>query len=112
MTKSVIFVLPKDSKRTLTESGWLFHSNMKIPNLVQTKLVHFLNLDFKEEFVGIKKYENGYTQMNIVFTNKKITEIYLRTSLQKDMFINQLLDLLKHDEVEVFAPDNINNEPA
>jgi hypothetical protein len=108
MTKSIIFILPKNTKRTLSESGWLFRSKMKVPISVQTKLLHVLNLEFEEEYLEIKKYKNEYIEMNITFTGKKITEIYLRTILQKNLFVNQIIDILRDEEVEVFVPDSIN----
>jgi hypothetical protein len=104
MAKSVIFVLPKDSKRTLDESGWLFRSSGAISNLIYAKIINFLNVKLTEEFLGIKKYENEYTQANIVYSNKKFKEIYIRTSLHKDELVSQLAELLRNDAVDIFVP--------
>ncbi len=105
MPKSVIFILPKDTKRTLGEIGWFFHSSGIISDLVSIKVISFLNVKLEEEYLGIEKYQNEYTQANVVYTNNKIKEIYIRTSLQKDLFFNQLSDLLGVDEVDIFVPN-------
>ena len=107
MAKNIIFILPKNTKRTLDDDGWEFHSDYVIPNIALKKLLEAYNLEFMEEYLEIKKYENADIDMSVIFNDKKITEIYIRTSLKKDVFVNQLLELLKDDEIEVFVPDTL-----
>lgn len=105
MPKSIIFILPKNTKRILNEGAWEFQSNGIVSNLVSIKVLSFLNVKFVEEFLDIEKYQNEHTQANIIYTNKEIEEIYIRTSLEKDSFLNQLFDLLSDDEVDIFVPN-------
>ena len=105
MARTVVFVLPIKTKRAIVDSCWSFNSSNTISNFIETKLVDFLNLDFEEEYLDIKKYKNEYTEMNVVFTNKKIIEIDIRTKLEKEKFVKVVSNLLRDDEVEVFTPD-------
>ena len=107
MAKSIIFILPKNTKHALVDDCWEFYSDQLISNIVVEKLIETYNLEFMEEFLEIIKYENTDIDMNVNFTDKKITEIYIRTSIEKDVFVNQLSVLLKDDEVEIFIPDTL-----
>ena len=105
MAKNILFILPKNTKHALVDDCWEFYSDQLISNIVVEKLIETYNLEFMEEFLEIIKYENTDIDMNVNFTDKKITEIYIRTSIEKDVFVNQLSVLLKDDEVEIFIPD-------
>ena len=107
MAKNILFILPKNTKHALVDDCWEFYSDQLISNIVVEKLIETYNLEFMEEFLEIIKYENTDIDMNVNFTDKKITEIYIRTSIEKDVFVNQLSVLLKDDEVEIFIPDTL-----
>lgn len=102
MAKNIVYIIPINTNKSLVDSAWTFKSKNTIPTQALEKIVDILNLVFEEEYLGIKKYKNSFIDMNVVFTNNRINEICIRTTLQKDELIDELSKLLNSFELEIF----------
>jgi len=103
MARNILYVLPKDTTHSLDGFCWTFKTNYTIPKCVEEKLVKALDLVFFEEYLDIKKYENKFTDMNVVYTKNDIIEIFVRSTLDNTDYIISLLAALDRD-VKVFIP--------
>lgn len=101
----VLFVLPIDTKRKLGEDGWIFETKRFVPNSVADKVVIYFNVHLKEEFLGINKYQSEMSQINLILDEtNKISEIFIRTKLEKEKLLRELKNILSEENVEIFDP--------
>ncbi|QOY95800.1 hypothetical protein IM543_08195 [Massilia sp. UMI-21] len=78
------FVVPPGTEAKLTEDGWFFTSTSSIPELIVEKVVNYFGTPFVEEFLGIKKFEDKHTQINVIYGIAGFaSEISVRTDLGK-----------------------------
>ncbi len=61
------FLLPKNAKRTLTDTGWLFESDTNLPDSAMDFLKNNLKLQLDEEYLGIRSYSNELFQAVVLF---------------------------------------------
>jgi hypothetical protein len=60
MAAIVLFILPIETRSELGEDGWVFESKRFVPDSAIQKLISFFNAPLKEEFLGIRKYQNEF----------------------------------------------------
>lgn len=77
-----IFILPPGTTGQLTSDGWIFSSSYSIPCSVVDTVVHYFQTPFDEEFLGIKKFKNDLTQINVIYKGNSVGEIAIRTNMQ------------------------------
>lgn len=76
-----IFILPPGTTGQLTSDGWIFSSSSSIPFSVVDTVVRYFQTPFDEEFLGIKKFKNDSTQINVIYNGNSVDEIAIRTNM-------------------------------
>lgn len=76
-----MFILPVDATGQLTSDGWIFSSTLSIPRSIVEIVVQYFQTPFDEEFLGIKKFKNDATQINVIYKEENIVEVAVSTSL-------------------------------
>ena len=82
----------------------MFKADCIIPKYVESKVANALGLALHEEYLGIRKYVNEFTDMNVVYTDNEIVEICVRSTLDSNNFVHNLLKDLQQDDVDIFIP--------
>jgi hypothetical protein len=101
MKSATFFIVPRGARASLTNDGWIFSSDTTIAPRVIDGLVSLLNVRLVEEYLGIRKFENQSTQMNVVLNEKgEPSEVALRTR-PKVSEIHRLLGFLADEAVDV-----------
>jgi hypothetical protein len=75
-----IFLLPPGATGKLTSDGWIFSSSSSMPCSIVDTVVQYFQTPFDEEFLGIKKFKNDLTQINVIFNGNSVGEIAIRTN--------------------------------
>ncbi len=64
-----IFIVPVNTKKTLSDDGWIFNSDITLsPNIIDV-LVDRLNLIKSEEYIGIISFNADDIQVNVITNN-------------------------------------------
>lgn len=100
-----LFILPNDTQSKLGEDGWVFETKKYVSESATQKVIDFFNVPLKEVFLGIKKYQNELTQINVILNDTdKVNEILIRTKLGKETVFGDLSRILSGEDIEVFDP--------
>jgi len=98
------YLVSPGNRSVLTEDGWLFDSSSPLPETIVERIVEYFGVPFNEEFLGIKKFKNEHTQLNIIYDeNGLATEIAVRTSLEKSVI--ETLQLHLGAAVDIVDPE-------
>jgi hypothetical protein len=96
-----IFIVPDDAQCTLTDDGWFFASGSPISKSAVEKVIEHFDAHLGEEFLGIRKYQGGNTQINLVYDNDhSVSEVSVRTDLGRDE-VSQLRTKLVGESVVI-----------
>lgn len=103
MKHMTYFVVPVDAKPELTDDGWVFSSSRRIPDSTVTHILRFFKAPLMEEFLGIRKFEDRETQLNVVLgEDNRAMEISIRTALGRTAI--QSLRASLSETVKLFDP--------
>jgi hypothetical protein len=101
---SAAFLIPKYSRRTLTNDGWEFESDTHIPVIVESVIKKELVL--VENYLDISSYEKGNMRVNLTKNeNDELENIYFRFYDEAPPVLPKYLgclDVMK--ELEFFVP--------
>jgi hypothetical protein len=103
MKMMVFFIVPKGAISTLTEDGCCFSSTSSLSSAVIDKVVEYFDVPLVEEFLGIKKFKNEQTQVNVNYEEGAATEISVRT-VPDDRTLQRIRDLLTGEDIEIVEP--------
>jgi hypothetical protein len=103
MKMTVFFIIPRGAKSTLTEDGWVFSSTSSLSSGVVDKVVEYFDVPLVEEYLGIKKFKNEQTQINVSYEEGRAAEISVRTA-PGDRIPQRVRDLLNDEAIEIVEP--------
>lgn len=92
------FIIPLGASKVLGDDGWEFDSGERLPESTGGYLAELLNLEFIEEYTGIRRYISNQVNMSIFFDSaNEVETIYFQT------FDNGLALLSEACEIEEVA---------
>jgi hypothetical protein len=103
MKMLVFFIVPRGAISTLTADGWFFSSNSSLASGVVDKVVGYFDVPLVEEYLGIKKFKNEQTQINVTYEAGAVSEISVRT-VPNDGALQRVRDLLADEAIEIVEP--------
>ncbi|WP_310887577.1 hypothetical protein [Pseudomonas syringae] len=91
-------MIPIGASKVLGDDGWEFDSVERLPDSIGECLAERLNLEFMEEYTGIRKYTGNQISVSIIFDSAdEVESIYFQT------FDNGLALLSEACEIEQVA---------
>lgn len=101
---SAAFLIPKNSRRTLTNDGWEFDSDTHIPDIVESVIKK--ELIFVENYLDISSYEKGNLRIDLTKSeNDELEEISFRFYDEALPVLPEYLGCLDvMNELEFFVP--------
>lgn len=78
-TYKSLFIVPINTKATLTDEGWDFESEDTLPEGLVTDMISVLQLSFHERHsVGIKYVGDGVEAIVIMIAGKTVARIFIK----------------------------------
>jgi hypothetical protein len=105
MTYKATFLIPKSSKKCLSDCGWEFQSNDRLSDRILTAIINRFGLIKEDEYEGVTDYRSRQVKVSVIRDHTgAIEQIYLQLfglppSVIQEMFSGDLAS-----EVEVFVP--------
>ncbi|MCF5745878.1 hypothetical protein [Pseudomonas tremae] len=101
------FIIPIGASKVLSDDGWEFDSFERLPESTGGYLAERLNLEFMEEYTGIRRYVSNQINMSIFFDSaNEVENIYFQAF---DNGLALLPEACKSEEVtcyaEIFIPE-------
>ncbi|KWT02811.1 MULTISPECIES: hypothetical protein [Pseudomonas syringae group] len=101
------FIIPIGASKVLSDEGWEFDSVERLPEGTGGYLAERLNLEFMEEYTGIRRYVSNQINMSIFFDSaNEVESIYFQAF---DNSLALLSEACKSEEVachaEIFIPE-------
>lgn len=104
-----VFIIPINSTKNLTDTGWTFESENFIPDFVVELLKNNLKLNLDESYLGVDSYSNESYQVVVSFSSQdKIESVHIK--FYGRSVSELLLELNKYEicnYAEVFVPSQL-----
>ncbi|BAN46027.1 hypothetical protein [Metapseudomonas resinovorans] len=99
------FLIPCNSKKTLSEDGWIIESPMRLSKSIADTICKKLKLAFKESYENCTIYEGHEIKATVIHDEKgEIEQIYLQLFRKDTETLKEALSNTTPDEVEIFIP--------
>lgn len=106
------FIVPIDTKKVLTNMGWVFDSKNRLSVNITNFLTSHLHLHFKEKYLNIETYSNDRFQASVIMDDSgDVENVHIK-------IYNGHINLLRSEfikyndsQVELFIPSETDLKP-
>ena len=100
------WLIPINSKKVLTNNGWIFVSKKHLPPLVVAFIIDNLKLSFEETYLHIVSYSNNKFQAVVIENEKgEIEEVQIKIyGNNLDLFLSEFKKHSISEMAELFIP--------
>lgn len=104
MKYKAVFIIPKGSKKELTDVGWEFCGENRLPRDFVARLIQILNLNYEGEDFGMRRYSSDGIKL-VVFLDEKseIEQLYFQCFLSEKDVVSAYRSI-ENPDVELFVP--------
>jgi hypothetical protein len=98
------FLIPKSSSRILSEHGWEFESNERVPEAILNSIVKKFGLLKEDEYEGVVHYRSDQMKITAIRDNQGLVEqVYFQLYSLSPSDLRNILDRSIQD-FELFVP--------
>ncbi|MDH4871673.1 hypothetical protein [Pseudomonas sp. BN515] len=104
-TYKAVFLIPRDSRKTLSEDSWIIESQNRISESIAKTICNSLGLNFKESYENCTAYEGNEIKATVIHDEEgEIEQIYLQLFRKSAEKLKKELSETTLFNLEVFIP--------